>query len=332
MSRLLVTGFLVLLALAAGVQALDEVSAAIADPALRPWAVAGYSLLKTAVVAAFSVLVLVRQPSRRPSRDPLAFAACAIAIVAVVALQRPSDSAATALVLVGELVTLVSFAWLLVSVLALGRCFGVLPEVRGLVTHGPYRLIRHPVYLGELGACAGLVLASPTAWNFGVAAAFALAQATRMRLEEQALLSAFSEYAEYAARTPRVVPRFSGPAFRRRVPGGALVLAVAVMSLLLPTGAQSKLRTPVLLSPAPGAAVASLPAFSWRGVPKADRYEFQIAADAGFNGAVLGSGQDRFFTRNTRATLKKTVPNGTYWWRVRAAGRSGNVSPWSGGR
>jgi protein-S-isoprenylcysteine O-methyltransferase Ste14 len=331
-SRLVLTGVLALLALVAGFQAIGELHAAFDDPALRSWAVAGYSLLKTGVVAAFSVFVLVREPSRRPSREPIAFAACAIAIVAVVVLQRPSDSAATSLVLAGEIVTLVSFGWLLASVLALGRCFGVLPEVRGLVTGGPYKLIRHPVYLGELGACAGLVLASPTAWNLGVAAAFAAAQATRMRLEERALLGVFSEYADYAARTPRLVPRLGSAALIRRVPGGALVVALAVAGLVVVSGAQARLKAPMPLSPAAGAAVASLPAFAWKPVPGADRYEFQIAADAGFNAPVLGSDQDHFFTRNTRATLKKTVPNGTYWWRVRAAGKGGNVSPWSRGR
>ena len=332
MSRILVTGLLAVLALAAGIQALDEVGAAIDDPTLRSWAVAGYALLKTGVVAAFSVFVLLREPSRRPSRDPVAFAACATAIAAVVVLQRPSDEAATALVIAGELVTLVSFGWLLVSVLALGRCFGVLPEVRGLVTHGPYRLIRHPVYLGELGACAGLVLASPTLWNVGVAAAFALAQATRMRLEEHALLEAFSEYAHYAARTPRLIPRLAGPALTRRAPGGAILVALAVVGLAVASGAQARLRAPMPISPAAGAAVTSLPTFAWQPIPGADQYEFQIAADAGFNAAVLGAGQDRFFTRNARATLKKTVPNGTYWWRVRAAKKGGNVSPWSRGR
>jgi protein-S-isoprenylcysteine O-methyltransferase Ste14 len=92
-------------------------------------------------------------------------------------------------------------------VLALGRCFGVLPEVRGLVTRGPYSVVRHPVYLGELGACAGLVLAAPTPWNVGVAAVFTAAQFVRMRLEERALGSEFPEYRSYAARTPRLVPR-----------------------------------------------------------------------------------------------------------------------------
>ena len=108
--------------------------------------------------------------------------------------------------LAGEIVTLVSCAWLLVAAFALGRCFGILPEVRGLVTHGPYRLVRHPVYLGELGACAGLVLAAPSGWNFAVAVAFAAAQAVRIRLEERALQAEFPEYCEYAASTPRLVP------------------------------------------------------------------------------------------------------------------------------
>jgi protein-S-isoprenylcysteine O-methyltransferase Ste14 len=329
-NRLLLTGLLALLAVAAGMHALGEIRAALDDPALRTWAVAGYSLLKTGVVAAFSVFVLVRQPSRRPSRDPVAFAACATAIVAVVLLRGPSDSAGTALVLAGELVTLVSFGWLLVSVLALGRCFGVLPEVRGLVTHGPYRLIRHPLYLGELGACAGLVLASPTFWNLGVAGAFAFAQTTRMRLEERALLAEFSEYADYAARTPRLVPRLRGISIGSRLQRATLIVFwLAAAGLAVSSGADAALKAPAAISPAAGAQVALVPAFAWKPVAGADRYEFQIAADAGFNAPVLGAGQDRFFTKNARATLKKSVPNGVYWWRVRAANAKGTVSKWS---
>ena len=102
-------------------------------------------------------------------------------------------------------------AFLLRSAASLGRSFSVLPEARRLVTHGPYRYVRHPVYLGELTAFAGLVVASATPRNVLCAAVFALAQATRMRLEEKALASAFPEYADYAARTGRLLPRFSTP-------------------------------------------------------------------------------------------------------------------------
>jgi protein-S-isoprenylcysteine O-methyltransferase Ste14 len=128
-----------------------------------------------------------------------------VAIAAVVALGRPGSGSTTTLV-AGEAVALASCAWLLVSVLALGRCFGLLPEVRGLVTRGPYRLVRHPVYLGELGAAAGLVAGAPSTRNLTAMAALVAAQLTRMRLEERALERAFPEYAAYAAITPRLLP------------------------------------------------------------------------------------------------------------------------------
>jgi protein-S-isoprenylcysteine O-methyltransferase Ste14 len=207
MSRFVVTAVFLLLTAATGKTAVVAVADAVDGATLRDWAEAGYSVLKLAVVGAFSFFVFVREPSRRPSRDPVAFAACATAVAAVVLLQEPPASASTGMLLVGELVTLAACVWLLVAVLALGRCFGVLPEVRGLVTRGPYSVVRHPVYLGELGACVGLVVAAPTPWNVGVAAVFAAAQFVRMRLEERALGSEFPEYASYAARTPRLVPR-----------------------------------------------------------------------------------------------------------------------------
>ena len=47
------------------------------------------------------------------------------------------------------------------------------------------------------------------------------------------------------------------------------------------------------------------------------------------NSPVLGDGKDNFFTRNTRATLKQTIPNGTYYWRVRATNAAGDISNWT---
>jgi protein-S-isoprenylcysteine O-methyltransferase Ste14 len=207
MSRVLVTGIFIVLTVGTGTAAMGAIVEAATEGTVRAWTVAGYAALKLSVVGAFSFFVFVREPSRRPARDPLAFVACALAVAAVVMLKAPPASASTQLVLTGELITLAACAWLLVSVLALGRCFGVLPEVRGLVTAGPYSIVRHPVYLGELGAAAGLVIAAPTMWNVGVAVVFATAQAVRMRLEEAALTREYPEYASYAARTPRLVPR-----------------------------------------------------------------------------------------------------------------------------
>jgi len=114
-----------------------------------------------------------------------------------------------------------------------------------------------------------------------------------------------------------------------RVVSGAF-FAVAALAFAAP--ALSAVATPEPVSPAPNASVQSLPAFGWNAVAGADRYEFAIAADAGFNAPALGRGEGQFFTRNTRATVKKTLPNGTYWWRVRAVEAGGAVSPWSAPR
>jgi protein-S-isoprenylcysteine O-methyltransferase Ste14 len=196
-------------AAATGVNAAAAFGEAFSQPSTRAWLVAIYGLLRTAVALGFAVFTLGRAAPQRPARSPLAFVACAAAMAAVLAFGGPGPSIPDGVVLAGELLAVAFCVWLLVSVLFLGRCFGVLPEARGLVTSGPYRVVRHPVYLGEIGACAGLAIAAPSPGNSAVMAGLIVAQAVRMRLEERALTEAFPEYAEYAAGTPRLVPRLA---------------------------------------------------------------------------------------------------------------------------
>ncbi|MBN1782791.1 hypothetical protein JW948_16765 [bacterium] len=56
------------------------------------------------------------------------------------------------LFIAGAIVSLVSFFYL-------GRCFAILPGVRGVVVRGPYRLLRHPAYFGEMLIITGFVFA-----------------------------------------------------------------------------------------------------------------------------------------------------------------------------
>jgi hypothetical protein len=110
----------------------------------------------------------------------------------------------------------------------------------------------------------------------------------------------------------------------------AATLVVASTLIVSPAGAA--LSAPVPLAPADSTLVDALPVFAWEPVAGAARYEWEIAADPGFNSPVLGSNWDHFFTKNTRATMWKVVPNGTYWWHVRAVTANGSVSTWSPAR
>jgi protein-S-isoprenylcysteine O-methyltransferase Ste14 len=196
--------------------ALAAVNAAYAAPAIGAFAahvdvrlalLALYAVLRTAVALAFALFTAQRSQPRRRAREPLAFVACAVAMLAVVPVAGPGSGTPPALLLAGDAVAVGGSVWIFASVLALGRCFGVLPEARGLVTRGPYRLVRHPVYLGEIAAMAGLTLAAPALSHLAILAVFVFAQSVRMGLEEAALTEAFPEYAAYAARTSRLLPR-----------------------------------------------------------------------------------------------------------------------------
>jgi protein-S-isoprenylcysteine O-methyltransferase Ste14 len=132
----------------------------------------------------------------------LALASVAAASVA------PSDAATSSALLIGISGAL-SLGALVLAVLSLGRlgrCFGVLPDARGVVTAGPYRFVRHPLYLGELGAVAGVAVAAPGIRNAVALAALTAAQVGRAHLEERTLVRAFPEYEEYRSRTPMLIP------------------------------------------------------------------------------------------------------------------------------
>jgi protein-S-isoprenylcysteine O-methyltransferase Ste14 len=115
----------------------------------------------------------------------------------------PGDSAwpAAGLVLVS-----ISAFLSLASLLSLGRSFGVRPAWRGLVTKGPYHLVRHPMYLAYLLGDIGYNLQE---WNVGtVLMVFAGWVSLFYRIQaEERVLSRDAEWPKYVASVPyRLVP------------------------------------------------------------------------------------------------------------------------------
>jgi protein-S-isoprenylcysteine O-methyltransferase Ste14 len=98
----------------------------------------------------------------------------------------------------------ISFLGLLLRTWAAGH----LAKNQELATSGPFAYVRNPLYLGTLITAAGLVAASRQIWLLLIfAAVFLLVYLPAIELEEQHLRVIFPNYAEYAARIQRFLPR-----------------------------------------------------------------------------------------------------------------------------
>jgi len=111
-------------------------------------------------------IALTRRPPAVQDRSLVSSGAVVVAYAypyAAVAYLRwvPGDPAWPVAGLVLETVAACLSLW---SLLSLGRWFGVRPALRGLATSGPYRFVRHPMYLAYLIADVGVNLQE---WNAG---------------------------------------------------------------------------------------------------------------------------------------------------------------------
>ncbi|HEY7030366.1 MAG TPA: isoprenylcysteine carboxylmethyltransferase family protein [Thermomicrobiales bacterium] len=157
-------------------------------------------------VSAFLPLLRKAPIAERPGWRPRAIATIgnfAIMPLAVLPLTWQPDWLLT-LTTIGMVA---AYCWVVWALVTLWRGFSVFPEARLLVTHGPYGIVRHPLY-----AAYALVYALVALPRFGLPALLigtigVAAEVMRAVNEEQVLQSVFPEYREYAARVPAFLPR-----------------------------------------------------------------------------------------------------------------------------
>lgn len=91
----------------------------------------------------------------------------------------------------------------------------------GVTITGPYAYTRNPLYLGSLLIAAGFLIAARNPWiALAAVLMFVFIYVPVIRAEEKYLMSRFPEYSDYAARVPRLLPRWPARSERTGEPGG----------------------------------------------------------------------------------------------------------------
>ena len=87
--------------------------------------------------------------------------------------------------------------------------FNITPHVKPhgqMVAHGPYRILRHPMYTAILLTVWPLAAGHFSYWRLGAALALTLVLAVKIQLEEGYLKQAFLPYLEYTRNTYKLIP------------------------------------------------------------------------------------------------------------------------------
>jgi protein-S-isoprenylcysteine O-methyltransferase Ste14 len=150
------------------------------------------------------LLLVFRRESRRLSRRPWDWLVALGGSFAVL-LVRPT-AAAVAPESVGVALQLAGTLFEVYGKVYLGRSFGIVAADRGIVVGGPYRIVRHPIYLGYLVTHVGFLLANWSSRNIAIYIIEYCFQVARI-LSEERLLKKDDGYRAYCERVRcRLIP------------------------------------------------------------------------------------------------------------------------------
>jgi protein-S-isoprenylcysteine O-methyltransferase Ste14 len=131
-------------------------------------------------------LTILRRRALAIDRSIRAATVTAIAIAGP-PLLRPMDGGALVPDALTALVSSCGLALVIAGKVTLGRSFGIVPANRGVVTSGPYLVVRHPIYTGYIIGHLAFVVAHPSLWNVIVLLIADVALVRRALLEERVL-------------------------------------------------------------------------------------------------------------------------------------------------
>lgn len=180
------------------------------DPSVLPANVVLKTLAHFSTLVFLVLLAVMFALRRVPQRFTIGlmprFISVAGTFIGVGIVLLPQQEVSSARYLVSLVLIFAGTAFAIYAALNLGRSVSILPEARRLVTSGPYAMMRHPLYLGEIVATFGVALQFLLPWSMVLTTLYVVFQLQRMKYEEGVLSKVFPEYGSYRARTARLVP------------------------------------------------------------------------------------------------------------------------------
>jgi protein-S-isoprenylcysteine O-methyltransferase Ste14 len=180
------------------------------DPSVLPPDLVLDIVSKMCTMVFFALLVVMFAVRRVPLHYPIAFyprfvaGAGTFLGLGILMLEPQQISEWLYLISIFSIIGGTMFAiW---ATLTLARSISIMPEARGLVVSGPYAFVRHPLYLGEFVVLFGIALQHLMPWSLLLLGVQCIFQFERMKNEERVLARAFPNYADYMARTARLLP------------------------------------------------------------------------------------------------------------------------------
>lgn len=158
-----------------------------------------------------------RSPAKATHPSPMAAVAAGLATWLPFAIPLlPHGEASEAGLIAATTLLVLGLGFAVWAIRYLDRSFSMIAQARAVVSTGPYAVVRHPLYTGELAGLLGTVLVHPGVWTLTAWLAILCLQAYRVRHEEAILAATLEDYREYQRSTPQLIPVSISRLLRRR--------------------------------------------------------------------------------------------------------------------
>ena len=157
------------------------------------------------LLAAAAVLARTRPSTKASGLEPRISALIGSFLIYGIALY-PRRDLSVSLEAISTVLTMIGNIAAVAALYQLGRSFSIMAETRRLVITGPYRFVRHPLYLAEEIAMVGVFMQFASVWTALLLVVQIAFQLRRMHNEELVLAASFPEYGAYRRSTARLIP------------------------------------------------------------------------------------------------------------------------------